>query len=98
MSARMTNSRQSIPAPMSAFQRHALMMAKQQSVAANHGQLLSSLREQGASEFERATWPGRKLEHWKYTSVQALQSNETAVWAAGSSASAECLATQLIPM
>lgn len=98
MSARMTNSRQSIPAPMSAFQRHALMMAKQQSVAASHGHLLSSLREQGASEFERATWPGRKLEHWKYTSVQALQSNETAVWAAGSSASAECLATQLIPM
>jgi Fe-S cluster assembly protein SufD len=98
MSARMTNSRQSIPAPLTAFQQQALALAAEQAVAGNNAGLLADLRQQGADEFEQATWPGRKVEHWKYTSVQALKDYESAVWADGSSISGEFVAERLISL
>jgi Fe-S cluster assembly protein SufD len=98
MSAGMTNSRQTIPAPLSAFQQQALALAAQQSVVTDSAGLLANLRAQGAEEFKRATWPGRKVEHWKYTSVQTLQAYDSAVWADGTNVSDEFVAQRLIPL
>ena len=97
MSATMANRRQTIPAALNAFQLQALSLATEQSVAGANA-LLADLRRQGAEEFERATWPGRKAEHWKYTSVQSLKDYESAVWADGTSISGEFVATLLIPV
>lgn len=98
MSASATSSRQSIPAPMSVFQQQALALAGQQTVESSHADLLADVRQQGANEFERATWPGRKVEHWKYTSVQALQAYESAAWAEAATVSGEFVAERLIPL
>lgn len=64
------------PSQVSAFQQHALKLAAQQNTPA----LLAAMRAEGAEAFARATWPGRKTEQWKYTSLQALQSYQDAVW------------------
>jgi len=73
------------------FQQHALALAARQKPDAAVQSLVQNLREQGAQDFERATWPSRKHEHWKYTSVQPLLKFEQAEWATGSSLSAEQL-------
>lgn len=77
------------------FQQRALTLAAQQAPAAAVSDLLQSLRLQGAQDFERATWPGRKHEHWKYTSVQPLKNFEQADWAEGLYPDAAQLQTQL---
>jgi Fe-S cluster assembly protein SufD len=53
----------------SEFQQHALKLAGQQQAP----EFLQALRHSGAGEFARAPWPGRKSEHWKYTSLLSLQ-------------------------
>jgi Fe-S cluster assembly protein SufD len=64
------------PSQLSAFQQHALKLAAQQ----NSPALLGELRAEGAEAFARATWPGRKTEQWKYTSLQAMQDYQHATW------------------
>jgi Fe-S cluster assembly protein SufD len=81
MSDAIVNRRQSIPAVLNPFQQHALVLAGQQVMSDGQGALLEALRQQGTENFKRATWPGRKVEHWKYTSVQALKAYESAAWA-----------------
>jgi Fe-S cluster assembly protein SufD len=81
MSDAIVNRRQSIPAVLNPFQQHALVLADQQVMSDGRAALLQTLRQQGAENFKRATWPGRKVEHWKYTSVQALKTYESAGWA-----------------
>ncbi|MDP2127203.1 MAG: Fe-S cluster assembly protein SufD [Pseudohongiella sp.] len=100
MSASMTSNRQhtAAAAPLNAFQQQALALAAQQSVVGDNERLLSDLRKQGAQEFELATWPGRKIEQWKYTSVQVLKDYESAVWANGSGVSGEFVSERLIPL
>lgn len=98
MSAHMTNSRQSIPAPLSPFQQHALALAKQQIITNDQALLLDNLRQQGADNFKRATWPGRKIEQWKYTSVQALKSYESAGWATTDKLPDDFMTERLIPL
>ncbi|TFH73450.1 Fe-S cluster assembly protein SufD [Gammaproteobacteria bacterium LSUCC0112] len=98
MSAPTSNSRQSIPAPQSPFQKHALALAAMQNITGTAAGSLLNLRQQGSHEFERATWPGRKVEHWKYTSVQSLISYENASWAGPATLSREFLQQQLIPL
>lgn len=73
------------------FQQRALALAAKQMPVAAVQDLLQPLRRQGAQDFERATWPGRKLEHWKYTPVQSLSRFEQADWADGSAVHAEHL-------
>jgi len=82
MSDAIANRLQSIPAVLNPFQQHALVLAGQQVMSDSQAMILEALRQQGAENFKRATWPGRKVEHWKYTSVQALKAYESAVWAA----------------
>lgn len=82
MSDAMVNRRQSIAAVLNPFQQHALILAGQQVMSDSQAVMFEALRQQGAENFKRATWPGRKVEHWKYTSVQALKAYESAVWAA----------------
>lgn len=98
MSATNIDNQQKLVGATSAFQQHALMLAEQQSIDGENMRLLADLRQQGALEFEKANWPGRKTEHWKYTSLQALQAFESAVWAKGSGVSGEFISQQLIPM
>lgn len=63
---------------LSAFQQRALKLAAEQadSVPAS----LQAIRERGADAFSQAQWPGRKVENWKYTSLQPMQTYERASW------------------
>jgi Fe-S cluster assembly protein SufD len=98
MSAPMTNNRQSIPAPLSQFQQHALVLAEQQVMSDGQALMLGNLRQQSADDFKRATWPGRKVEHWKYTSVQSLKAYESAGWAAVSELPDDFMTERLMPL
>lgn len=98
MSASTTDSPQTVTAGLNAFQQRALALAADQCVAAESVPLLATLRANGAQEFERATWPGRKTEHWKYTSVHALQSCDALAWAEHATVSGDFVAASLIPM
>jgi len=61
---------------MSDFQQHALQLAlKQQSPA-----WLAPLRAQAVNNWKSASWPTRKTEHWKYTSLVQLQKQAAAEW------------------
>src|SRR5690554_129803 len=65
---------------LSGFQQRALKLA---AVQADHvPQILHDIREQGADAFSRTPWPGRKVETWKYTSLQPLNRFEQADWGA----------------
>jgi len=72
--------------PAADFHQHALALAAAQSAALaqqdNSPSWMTSLREQGAADFARTTWPGRKTEQWKYTSLQAFQDFVAADWGA----------------
>ena len=62
---------------MSDFQQQALQLAAQQQSPA----WLANLRSHAASEWQNITWPTRKTEHWKYTSLASLQKNPPEQWA-----------------
>lgn len=65
---------------LSGFQQRALKLA---AVQADHvPQILHDIRERGADAFSRTPWPGRKVETWKYTSLQPLNRFEQADWGA----------------
>lgn len=51
------------------FQTQALALAAQQSAPV----WLKSLREKGAQRWASASWPNRRTEHWKHTSLNALK-------------------------
>jgi Fe-S cluster assembly protein SufD len=63
---------------MSDFQQQALQLAAQQQSPA----WLGALRTQAANDFQQVTWPTRKTEHWKNTSLASLQKNSPQIWAA----------------
>ncbi|HDZ09608.1 Fe-S cluster assembly protein SufD [Pseudohongiella sp.] len=75
-----------IATPAAEFQKHALTLAAAQSATiAQHNNSpawMTTLREQGAADFARTPWPGRKTEQWKYTSLQSLQDFVAADWGA----------------
>jgi Fe-S cluster assembly protein SufD len=62
---------------MSDFQQQALQLAAQQQSPA----WLGALRTQAANDFQQVTWPTRKTEHWKNTSLASLQKNSPQIWA-----------------
>lgn len=63
---------------MSDFQQQALQLAAQQQSPA----WLGNLRAQAANDWQQVTWPTRKTEHWKNTSLASLQKNIPQAWAA----------------
>lgn len=71
---------------LSGFQQRALKLAAAQSETV--APVLQSVRERGADAFSRTPWPGRKVENWKYTSLQALRAFEGADWAESAKAEA----------
>lgn len=79
--------------PAAEFQQHALALAAAQSASMLQSEKppawMTSLREQGAADFARTPWPGRKTEQWKYTSLQSFQDFVAANWAAESVAKAQ---------
>ena len=56
-------------APTTQFQQQALHLAAAQQAP----QWLAALRFAGAEQWLQSSWPGRRAELWKYTSLQALQ-------------------------
>jgi len=62
---------------MSDFQQQALQLAAQQQSPA----WLGALRTQAANDWQNVSWPTRKTEHWKYTSLASLQKNIPQAWA-----------------
>ena len=70
--------------PAAEFHQHALMLAAAQSAAMARDNSspawMTTLREQGAADFARTSWPGRKTEQWKYTSLQSFQDFLAADW------------------
>jgi Fe-S cluster assembly protein SufD len=56
-------------APTTQFQQQALHLAAAQQAP----QWLAALRFAGAEQWLQSSWPGRRTELWKYTSLQALQ-------------------------
>ncbi len=64
---------------MTDFQQQALQLASQQQ---NSPAWLRSLRSEGAGQWQRASWPGRRTELWKYTPLQALQRTDFQRWGA----------------
>ena len=54
---------------MTDFQQQALQLASQQLSLG----WLESLRAQAANDWQNISWPTRKTEHWKYTSLASLQ-------------------------
>ncbi len=80
---------------MSDFQQQALQLAaKQQSPA-----WLGDLRAQAANDWQHVTWPTRKTEHWRNTSLASLQKNIPQAWAAtatGLNVEAEFIAVDAI--
>jgi Fe-S cluster assembly protein SufD len=65
---------------MSDFQQQALQLAAQQQSPA----WLANLRAQAANDWQAASWPTRKTEHWKNTSLASLQKNIPVQWAIAS--------------
>ena len=65
---------------MTDFQQAALELAAEQQTPA----WLAALRQQGASTWAAAAWPGRKTEHWKYISLAPLQQCEQLGWSSES--------------
>ncbi|MAK75208.1 MAG: Fe-S cluster assembly protein SufD [Pseudomonadales bacterium] len=65
---------------MTDFQQTALELAAEQQTPA----WLAALRQQGASTWAAAAWPGRKTEHWKYISLAPLQQCEQLGWSSES--------------
>jgi Fe-S cluster assembly protein SufD len=63
---------------MSDFQQQALQLAAMQQSPA----WLGALRTQAANDWQHVTWPTRKTEHWKNTSLASLQKNIPQAWAA----------------
>jgi Fe-S cluster assembly protein SufD len=63
---------------MSDFQQQALQLAAQQQSPV----WLGALRSQAANDWQNVTWPTRKTEHWKNTSLASLQKNIPQAWAA----------------
>ena len=63
---------------MSDFQQQVLQLAAQQQSPA----WLNVLRAQAANDWQHITWPTRKTEHWKNTSLASLQKNIPQAWAA----------------
>jgi Fe-S cluster assembly protein SufD len=62
---------------MTDFQQQALQLA-----SAQHGpDWLQGLRNEGAKQWQKVTWPTRKNELWKYTSLQSLQKQTFTQWA-----------------
>jgi Fe-S cluster assembly protein SufD len=62
---------------MSDFQQQALQLAAQQQSLS----WLGALRNQAANDWKNVTWPTRKTEHWKNTSLASLQKNIPQAWA-----------------
>jgi len=62
---------------MSDFQQAALRLAQQQQPLP----WLQDFRAQAANDWRAQAWPTRKTEHWKYTSLTALQKVTTLGWA-----------------
>lgn len=62
---------------MSDFQQQALQLAAQQQSPV----WLGALRTQAANDWQNVTWPTRKTEHWKNTSLASLQKNSPQAWA-----------------
>lgn len=73
------------------FHQHALALAAAQSAELAQQNSapawMTTLREQGAADFARTPWPGRKTEQWKYTSLQSFQDFVAANWGAADDAS-----------
>lgn len=59
------------------FQQQALRLAAQQASPA----WLADLRAQNADIWLQSAWPGRRTEDWKYTPLQALQTDGFSQWA-----------------
>ena len=62
---------------MTDFQQQALQLASQQQ---NSPAWLRTLRSEGAGQWQRSGWPGRRTELWKYTPLQALQRTDFQGW------------------
>lgn len=62
---------------MSDFQQQALQLAAQQQSPA----WLGDLRAQAVNDWQGVSWPTRKTEHWKNTSLASLQKNSPQIWA-----------------
>jgi Fe-S cluster assembly protein SufD len=62
---------------MSDFQQQALELASAQ----QGPDWLQNLRNEGALQWQKYVWPGRKNELWKYTSLQSLQKQSFTQWA-----------------
>lgn len=62
---------------MSDFQQQALQLAAQQQSPA----WLADMRAQAANDWQAVSWPTRKTEHWKNTSLASLQKNIPVQWA-----------------
>lgn len=63
---------------MTDFQQNAISLASAQDTPA----WLASLRQQGATDWSAAAWPGRKTELWQNTPLAPLQSACPSRWAA----------------
>ncbi len=64
---------------MADFQQQALQLASAQ----GSPDWLAALRHEGAEQWLKATWPDRRHELWKYTSLHSLQKKDFGGWAAG---------------
>src|SRR5690554_3159531 len=80
---------------LSAFQQRALKLAAVQSDKAPL--VLQPVRERGADAFSRTPWPGRKVERWKYTSLQSLRIYEQANWAGSADGAAIAATLDALP-
>jgi len=65
---------------MSDFQQQALKLAALQQ-RGQDAEWLADLRDSGARQWMKSTWPGRKTELWKYTPLKALQDQSFEDWA-----------------
>lgn len=84
------------PTPAADFHQHALALAAAQSAVLarqnNSPAWMTALREQGAADFARTPWPGRKTEQWKYTSLRSFQDFVAADWGAAIDADSDASA------
>ncbi|MEX2470489.1 MAG: Fe-S cluster assembly protein SufD [Pseudohongiellaceae bacterium] len=65
---------------MGDFQQQALKLAARQPRGPD-AEWLTDLRDNGARQWLRSAWPGRKTELWKYTPLKALQEKPFEDWA-----------------
>jgi Fe-S cluster assembly protein SufD len=80
---------------MSDFQQQALRLAQQQQGLS----WLQDFRAQAANDWTAQAWPTRKTEHWKYTSLAALQKFTPQDWGQSAAESIEFIeldATRLV--